>query len=461
MRAGIYARISHDPLETNLGVGRQLEDCTKEAKRRGWQIVEEYVDNDVSATRAKPRPEYQRMIADVKHGHIDGLIVWDIDRLTRNPRELEDIIDLAEAKNLSMANVGGDIDLSTPQGKMTARIKGTVARHEAEQMSRRLRRAFQQKALTGQPHSFVGYGFIREDREGGKWDIPHPEQAPIVFEAAERCVAGESLRSIILDLNKRGVKAPKVERWNTVSLRQVLRRPVNIAKRLHNGEIVGEARADAILPEDLYHRVISRMDDPERIMNASTQPYVHLLSGIARCGLCGGKMRYSKARITGTKNTPAQYSCKECFKIRRKSEPVDEMVTLAVLARLQDPALLRALSVDNTGLLESLRNKHEGLLARLDVAADEFADGSITGAQLKRINSRLLPELEELKRRIGHLQGTSPVLAMAGASAAKRWENAPIEIKRQVIEALVSVTIVKVGSGGKFNPESVQIDWKA
>lgn len=74
MRAGIYARISHDPFETTLGVQRQIEDCTKEAKRRNWEIVEIYQDNDVSATRSKVRPEYQRMLSDVAQGHILSLI---------------------------------------------------------------------------------------------------------------------------------------------------------------------------------------------------------------------------------------------------------------------------------------------------------------------------------------------------------------------------------------------------
>lgn len=461
MRAGIYARISSDPLETNLGVNRQLEDCAREAKRRGWEVIETYVDNDVSATRSKVRPAYDRMMSDVEHGHINGLIVWDIDRLTRNPRELEDIIDLADAKNLNMANVGGDIDLSTPQGKMTARIKGTVARHEADQMSRRMKRAFQQRALTGKPHSFVGYGFIREDREGGKWDIPNPEQVAIILEAAERFTAGESLRSIVQDFNSRGVKAPRVDKWNTVSLRQVLRRPINIGKRQHKGEIVGNARADAIMPEDLYHRVVAKLDDPERRAHVQTQPFVHLLSGIAQCGLCGGKTRYSKARETNGKRTPAQYSCKECFKIRRKAEPTDEIVTMAVLARLEDPALLRALSVDNSGELETLRNKLEGLNARLEIAADQFAEGTITGEQLKRINSKIIPETEEAKRRIGHLQGTNPVMAMAGSNPSERWQNAPLEIKRHIIEELMTVTLMPVGSGGRFDPEQIKIEWKA
>ena len=118
MRAAIYARISQDTEGTELGVTRQQEDCAREAERRGWEVVARYVDNDVSATRKKPRPEYQRMKRDIESGHIQAVVVWSIDRLTRTPRELEDIIDLADRQGLELANVGGNTDLSTPGGRV-------------------------------------------------------------------------------------------------------------------------------------------------------------------------------------------------------------------------------------------------------------------------------------------------------------------------------------------------------
>ena len=60
-------------------------------------------------------------------------------RLTRTPRELEDVIDQADRLGLKLASVGGDIDLATEQGRMMARMKGTVARYEVEQQARRLK----------------------------------------------------------------------------------------------------------------------------------------------------------------------------------------------------------------------------------------------------------------------------------------------------------------------------------
>lgn len=136
---GIYARISQDD-GSALGVARQIQDFTAEAERRGWPVPEVFSDNDVSGTRSKARPQYERLLSGIEAGAIDAVIVFDIDRLTRTPSELEHFINLANLHGVALASVGGEIDLATPQGRLTARIKGSVARHEGEQMSRRLKR---------------------------------------------------------------------------------------------------------------------------------------------------------------------------------------------------------------------------------------------------------------------------------------------------------------------------------
>src|SRR5688572_25511810 len=102
--AAIYVRISLDAEGTGLGVKRQLADCAALADRLGWTVVGTYEDNDVSATSGKARPAYARMLRDVEHGRVGAVVVWDVDRLTRTPRELEDVIDYADRKGLQLAS---------------------------------------------------------------------------------------------------------------------------------------------------------------------------------------------------------------------------------------------------------------------------------------------------------------------------------------------------------------------
>src|SRR4051794_17470174 len=103
VRAGVYARISSDREADGLGVERQMEDCARLAERKGWRVVGQYVDNDVSAWSGKGRPEYARLLADLQAGTINGLLVYDLDRLHRQPSELESFIDLCQG--LALTNV--------------------------------------------------------------------------------------------------------------------------------------------------------------------------------------------------------------------------------------------------------------------------------------------------------------------------------------------------------------------
>src|SRR5215472_14847485 len=94
--AGIYARISSDQEGSGAGVQRQLSDCKRLAKQLGWPVVDEYVDNDISAYSARVRPEYRRLLDDIAAGVLDAVLVYHLDRLTRRPKELEEFLDVLD-----------------------------------------------------------------------------------------------------------------------------------------------------------------------------------------------------------------------------------------------------------------------------------------------------------------------------------------------------------------------------
>jgi len=116
MSAAIYCRISRDPSGAELGVRRQEKDCRAVAEREGWDVIEILVDDDRSAYSGKPRPAYQRLCELLKEEAVDVLVAWHPDRLTRQPRELEDLIDLLESTNTRVRTVQtGEYDLGTPR----------------------------------------------------------------------------------------------------------------------------------------------------------------------------------------------------------------------------------------------------------------------------------------------------------------------------------------------------------
>src|SRR5438477_4773623 len=124
----IYARISSDQDGTGLGVERQIEDCRRVAKQLGWTVAQVYRDNDMSAYGRKPRPAYEQMLADIRDGLRDGVLIYHVDRLTRRPKELEEFVEVIDAAKVRHVRfVVGDRDLTTGDGLMAVRILGPVA----------------------------------------------------------------------------------------------------------------------------------------------------------------------------------------------------------------------------------------------------------------------------------------------------------------------------------------------
>lgn len=463
MRAAIYARISKDTEGTELGVKRQQDDCRREADRRGWDVVGTYVDNDVSATRTRVRPEFQRMIRDIESGQVQAVIVWALDRLTRSPRELEDIIDVADRFKVELANVSGTINLSTPEGRAMARQMGTFARLEVENMSKRLTRKFQEKAENGEPHGRTPYGFKRVDGR----DVVDKATASVVREIAKRILANESLRRIAADLNRRDVPGPAADRWNTTVIRQIMLRPANAGFRVYRGEIIGDSNGEKLMSRERYEEIRDVLTDPTRKQNQVGPTPKYLLGGIAICGRCGGRMRRVIGRIEMEKRTgkkrrqPPAYQCSECFRVRRKQESVDAVVEATMIARLSRPDAVAAIAKDaHKGEATRLRKEIRAVDTKLNVAADQFASDAITAQQLKRISERLRMSRSKLERQLESVTPRKSLAALAVDDVARNWEHAPMQLKREAIEAFMTVTIMPSGPGQRFNPEDVQIVWK-
>jgi site-specific DNA recombinase len=444
-------------------VARQIEDCASLAKRRGWTVGETFVDNDVSASSGVRRPEYERLIDAIKHEKVNALVVWDVDRLTRTPSELEQFIGLADAHSIALASVGGEVDLATPQGRLTARIKGSVARHEVEQSSRRLKRKFLERAEAGKSHGKVAYGYVREpvfDSSGvltGYVEQIDDAQAGVIRDASARLLAGEPLRAIVADLNGAGSSSPSGKPWSGTTLRQVLLRERNAGRRVHQGQVIGKGEWPAILDDDTFDRLVAFLRDPRRRSNSGSE-VVHLLSGIARCGRCGGTLRGAAAHMSGKKIQPRAYSCTSCFKLRRKADAVDEVVESVVVARLSKPDAA-SLFGGNPDALRQAREQVRAIEARMEIAADQFADGVTTGPQLERINAKLKPQLEAARASLRAHEPSPDMDEFTGPKTAEAWKRATIDRKRAVIEAIMTITILPSGAGRSFDPDQVKVEW--
>jgi site-specific DNA recombinase len=273
-RAGIYVRISQDREGAGLGVARQEKDCRVLAERLGWQVANVYCDNDISASdRRKKRKEYLRLLADVESGAVNAVITWHMDRLHRQPYELEKFIDLVEDRDVAIQTVkAGDIDASTPTGRMLLRVVGATDRYEVEHKAERIRRKHvelaEQGRRSGGTRAF-GYVQVREPINSRMVYIREDvveEEAAIIREAADRTLLGTSLRAVCRDLNERGVLSASGGPWVSTSLKRILLSPRLVGKRVHRGREY-PAVWPAILDLETHSALKEILNDPKRRTN--------------------------------------------------------------------------------------------------------------------------------------------------------------------------------------------------
>src|SRR5690242_11886220 len=280
--AGIYARISSDPTGTELGVTRQVEDCRKLAAQHGLLVAEEYVDDDRSAWSGKARPAYRRLLDDVRAGSIGAVLVWHSDRLHRQPRELEEYIEVCEPRGVpTFACISGQIDLSNPDGRLIARMLGAVAAHESDSRSRRIRRKHEELAQAGKLAGGGSrpFGYLPDRRTAD------PFEAAALRGAVARVLAGDSLRAIATDWNGRGLRSVKGGTWTVQVLHRILVSPRISGQRAYHGEIVAKGDWQPIITPEESARLRLRLDGHDRTKPRSVRRYL-LSGGLLRCGLC-------------------------------------------------------------------------------------------------------------------------------------------------------------------------------
>lgn len=279
-RCAIYLRISLDATGEGLAVARQREECLRIADQRGWHVVAEYTDTASASDRRKIRPGYRDLAAAYQAAEYDALICWDLDRLTRQPRELENWIDAAESRGLLLVTANGEADLGTDGGRMYARIKAAVARSEVERKAARQRSAALQRSQHGRPPTGVrltGYTPQGETVE---------EEAEIVRGIFERFAAGDSLRGITAWLAETGVPTRRGGAWHPSSVRGVLTNPRYAGRAIYQGAPTGEQGGwESLVDGDVFDAVQARLQDPRRRTQDGTDRR-YLGAGLFVCDAC-------------------------------------------------------------------------------------------------------------------------------------------------------------------------------
>ncbi|MGV8976549.1 MAG: recombinase family protein [Cellulomonas sp.] len=459
MDAVIYTRISSDREGTEIGVDRQLADCRALAAREGLTVVGEYVENDVSAsTRSrKARPMYLEMLQRARAHEFGVIVAYSNSRVTRRPRETEDLIELFTSHGTRTHTVvSGRDDLSTADGRMVARIKGDVDAGEAERIAERVTRAKVQAAAEGRyrggrrPFGYEADGVTLR-----------PTEAHALHRAAEGVLAGRSMLALAREMDAAGVTTTGGKPMSGVAVLRILQRPRNAGLMEVGGKITGKAAWPAILTEDLWRAVVAILADPSRRTTPGNARR-WLGSGLYSCGVCGASLhshRSPKARWS--------YVCSNGKHVARDQEALDGLVIRTVVERLSAPDVADLLEV--TEDLEPVRHEVYLVRARLDGLARLFAADGIDADQFGIASVPLRARLEAAEARLAQSYRRSPLGAVASqGDPASAFLASPLDVQQAVIHALMTVT-VNVGRKGRpagWRPgqpyadlASVQIQW--
>ncbi|MBW3663521.1 MAG: recombinase family protein [Actinobacteria bacterium] len=466
MRAAIYVRISDDRESTGLGVARQEADCRALAEQRGHEIVEVYTDNDLTAADPrKPRPGYQRLIADMEAAAWDVLIVWDLDRLHRRPAELESFFEAWDRSGQpALLNVGGEVDLATPQGRLVARMKGTVAAYEVEQLRRRIRRKAEELARAGK----VGGGGTRPFGFEPDRVAIRESEAVLIREAASRVAAGETLRSVIADWTERGVETVTGAGWSHQVLRHMLCSPRIAGLRQHHGEVVAEAVWPAIVDRVTWQRVRAAIDDRAAAYAHRRASRRYLLTGgVATCGRCSNRL-VARPREDGSR----KYVCAAepmhgggCGRMAMLADPFEEWVAAQLGMRLDSDAYRQARSERNgdeseVATLMAAVERDEAMLTQL--ARDHYTDGLIGRGEYLAARSGLDARLAGSRRELERLRTCDVLDGLSPVSFAGDWDGMSFGQRRAIVEALIETVTVNAAVRGRnfFDPGRVAIAWR-
>lgn len=446
VKAGVYCRISSDPSGRKAGVQRQEEDCRALCEQLGWDIVDVYVDNDVSAYSGKPRPSYERLLNDLEAGLIGGVVCWHPDRLHRSPKELERFIDVIEASHARVASVmAGEYDLSTASGRMSARIVGAVARHESEQKSERIRRKVTQlasegRALGGPP----GFGYAT------KYTLDDTEAA-LLGDAATRVLAGESLRSLVAEWNHAGLRTKRGHAWSRTALRHILRSPRIAGLQQHRGVTV-EAAWPAIIDRTTHERLVSLLDHPTR--QGRPRSDARLLSGMLLCGACQpGRSVLWVVALSGSTRPHHGYSCRRCYGVTVSVDRVEEHVERELLAELAAHAV-RPASADSAPHVAELEAIAE-LRARW---ARRAGAGEISETEWDTARSELDRREQTARAALASIDTDLSASDLDGL--AERWTGLPLDAKRMFLDRVAETIVVHPAGGSVWNPDRIKITWR-
>ncbi len=496
MYDALYGRQSVEKKDS-ISVESQLEYCRYET--HGGPYIE-YVDRGFSGKDTK-RPDFERMMGDVRAGRIRRVIVYKLDRISRSILDFANMMEEFQKYNVEFISSTEKFDTSTPIGRAMLNICIVFAQLERETIQKRVADAYCARSKKGfYMGGRIPYGFRLKEtvidgiRTSMYEEVPEESnQLKLIY--SMYADSSNSLGDIARYLDQHGIRKLRGSSWSTARLSDMLRNPIYVeadidvyhffkeqgadicspmeaftgdnACYLYKGEKAAGGLAGKVLvlaphrgfiPSGVWLACRARCLESRR-MTQTCKPKNSWLSGKVKCGNCGYALTVRKSKTKWGR----YFVCSRtgCYGICRGAgctiyaDVLEEHMAKAIceeLSGIEKPSKENAAGISSkilkNGLrLERIDGEIEGLLSKVgsaDCILMRYINDRISRLDAKR------QDLQEENAALAHPRLAEGAEWMVGL--AKKWDHISFEDKQAVVDALIEV--VKVADG------TVEIKWK-
>lgn len=313
IRCAIYTRKSSEEgldMEFN-SLDAQREACEKYIqiqKHEGWDIVPDNYDDGGFSGGTVERPALKRLVADIKAGMIDIVVVYKIDRLSRSLLDFLNLMQVFETHKIAFVSVTQNFDTSTSMGKLMLNVLLSFAQFEREITGERIRDKIASSKRKGM---WMGgpppLGYDVKDRKL----IVNDDEAEIVRLMFDTFIMKRSMKLLVVELKRLGIKSKfritgtgrhvGGNTYDAVTLYKILNNHLYLGKIRHKDQIY-EGQHQAIISQDTWNTVRTIFQISPRMRGAATKRKVpSVLLGLLKCGGCQSSMSPKHARKKGGK----------------------------------------------------------------------------------------------------------------------------------------------------------------
>jgi len=321
LNTAIYVRVSTDEqAKEGYSIRAQIDKLKNYIQIKDWGFHKVYADEGISGKNITDRPAINELIADIKSGKVNNVLVYKIDRLTRSTKDLIELTEIFNHHKCGFNSLMESIDTQTASGRMFLKIIGIFAEFERENIIERITVACEKKVKEGYTlaSANVSYGYIH--KAGERVQQINPEEAKIVKEIYQMYLDGNvSYASIARNLNHRGIKPRRGGAWHHHSIQGILSNPNYIGKvrySLADAEryFEAEGKHEPIISEEMYNEVQKKIAKIKRVAYTKRPKENSYFCGVLYCAKCGAKLQTNANYKKDKKTYKAGYRCPNIYK---------------------------------------------------------------------------------------------------------------------------------------------------